>query len=642
MSGLPFTAIYGMEDPKKAVLCSLVNPRIRTVLIMGCSGSAKTVLSRAAGALVGREVVNVPLNVTEEQLFGGMDIEATLKEGRPVVQKGILHRANGKILYVDDINLLDQKIAAALTDCILSGGVVLEREGISSEYACETTLMATINPSGPEMSPHLKDRFDLCAYSVCPEDEDGRKEVLRRNMEFQNGPDNFAQMYRDDEDVLRSKIQRAKSILPFTRMSDDLLGVTVELAAKVSVDGFRGDLATINASMALAALNGRDEVTKKDVEEAAALCLVHRRKSSPEPSEQREPEKNEKTEQTEQTEQNEQNQQNEQNEDKGPSRDEGQRQDSNEDSQRQGTKGQSDRSESNSTEESDVQTISDDILFEVGEQFRVIDYISGTGRKVRKTSSRKGRRAPAESLDTTGRYIGSRLPEGKPRDIAFDATVRAAAPYQRSRDHGRLMISINSQDIREKVRERQSGCTILFLVDASGSLGVRKRMSAVKGAVLSMLRDSYVKRDKIGLMAFRRDSAEMILQPTRSAEYGYAKLSELPTGGKTPLAEALVSAGKVMASYSRSHPGEICYIVVITDGRANVPIDPSADANEEVMKVASKMSIQNVDWIVIDASSGYVRFDNAEKLAMELEGAYFRLDDLNSDKLADSIRAIIR
>ncbi len=630
MSGLPFTAIYGMEDPKKAVLCSMVNPRIRTVLIIGCSGSAKTALSRATGALVGREVVNVPLNVTEEQLFGGMDIEATLREGRPVVQKGILHRADGKILYVDDINLLDQKVAVALTDCVLSGRVVLEREGISSEYGCETTLIATMNMQSSEMGPHLTDRFDLCAYSAFPDDEDGRKEVLRRNMEYQTGELSFVEMYAEEDALLRSKIERARAILNITKMSDDLLGVTVELTAKVCAEGFRGDLAMINASMALASLNGRDEVTRKDVEEAAALCLVHRRNNSPQPPEP--PKPPERPEQ----------QQREQDEEREQPREEGQKQENDEERQDQCPEAPSNQGDCPKSEEPGPEPTAEDILFEVGEQFRVIDYLQGAVRKVRRTSSRKGRRAPAESSDTTGRYVGSRSPEGKVRDIAFDATIRAAAPYQSSRERGSLAVSINSQDIREKVRERQSGCTILFLVDASGSLGVRKRMSAVKGAVLSMLRDSYVKRDKIGLMAFRRDSAEMVLQPTRSAEYGYMKLAELPTGGKTPLGEALVSACNIMTSYSRSHPGETCHIVVITDGRANVPIDRNADANEEVIKLASKISIPNVSWIVIDASSGYIRFDNAEKLAIELEGTYFRLDDLDSDRLADNIRTIIR
>ena len=289
----------------------------------------------------------------------------------------------------------------------------------------------------------------------------------------------------------------------------------------------------------------------------------------------------------------------------------------------------------------DFQQLLDDMVFEIGDQFRVIDYLEDRRRKVSKTSAKKGRRMMVESSDSSGRYARSRIPSDKTHDIAFDATVRAAAPYQKSRDHNDMAINIQKQDVREKVREMRAGCTILFLVDASGSLGVRKRMAAVKGAVLSMLRDSYVKRDRIGMMAFRRDSAELVLPPTRSVEYSYRKLEEMPTGGKTPLSEALVTVNEYMTSYSRSHVGEMCYIVVITDGRANVPLQEGANANEEVLKLAEDMAIPQVKWIIIDASAGFMRFDNAERLAMALEGTYFRLEDLNADRLAESVRAAI-
>jgi len=290
----------------------------------------------------------------------------------------------------------------------------------------------------------------------------------------------------------------------------------------------------------------------------------------------------------------------------------------------------------------DFQQLLDDMVFEIGDQFRVIDYLNDGRRKVSKTSAKKGRRMMVESSNSSGRYARSRIPSEKTHDIAFDATVRAAAPYQRSREHTGLAINIKEQDVREKVREMRAGCTILFLVDASGSLGVRKRMSAVKGAILSMLRDSYVKRDRIGMMAFRRDSAELILPPTRSVEYSYRKLEEMPTGGKTPLSEALVTVNEYMTSYSRSHMGEMCYIVVITDGRANVPLEEGVNANDEVLKLAEDMAIPQVKWIIIDASAGFIRFDNAERLAQALGGTYFRLEDLNADRLAESVRAVIR
>ncbi|MBR2348677.1 MAG: AAA family ATPase, partial [Candidatus Methanomethylophilaceae archaeon] len=211
---LPFSAVYGMDDSKRAILCSVVNPRIRTVLIRGGAGSAKTVLSRAAGALTGKKVVNIPLNVTEEQLFGGMDIDATIREGRPVVQKGILSRADGNILYVDDVNLLDSRVLASLMDCVLSGRVVLEREGVSGEYSCDTTLIATMNPQDSDISSHLLDRFDLCAYSSFPEDVDERREILKRNMDHQHDPKGFMELFADDEEKVRTDVDTAKKILP--------------------------------------------------------------------------------------------------------------------------------------------------------------------------------------------------------------------------------------------------------------------------------------------------------------------------------------------------------------------------------------------------------------------------------------------
>lgn len=627
---LPFSAVYGMDDSKRAILCSVVNPRIRTVLIRGGAGSAKTVLSRAAGALTGKKVVNIPLNVTEEQLFGGMDIDATIREGRPVVQKGILSRADGNILYVDDVNLLDSRVLASLMDCVLSGRVVLEREGVSGEYSCDTTLIATMNPQDSDISSHLLDRFDLCAYSSFPEDVDERREILKRNMDHQHDPKGFMELFADDEEKVRTDVDTAKKILPLVTMSDELMGVAVELTSRVAADGFRGDIAMVNTAMTLAALNGRDEVMRKDVEEAAMICLAHRRNYSPEPPPQH-PEPPEPPEPPE-------------DDDRDDDRDDN-NDDNNDDMMDQPppqSDNQDDREEPPEPPDQDFQDMLDEMMFEIGEQFRVIDYLDDGRRVVRRTSSRKGRRAMVESSDTTGRYARSRQVDDRPRDIAFDATIRAAAPYQKSRDKGDLSISIKSQDIRQKVRERRSGCTILFLVDASGSLGVRKRMSAVKGAVLSMLRDSYVKRDRIGMMAFRRDSAELILPPTRSVEYSYRKLEELPTGGKTPLGEALITVNEFMTSYSRSHQGEMCYIVLITDGRANVPVSAGVDANEEARKLAADMAIPQVGWIVVDASSGFVRFDNAERLAMELGGTYFRLEDLNADRLAESVRAAIR
>jgi len=625
LRSFPFSAVLGMEDAKRAMQCMLVNPNIRTVMIRGGQGSAKTVLARSVGRICGKNIINVPVNVSEEQLFGGMDIDATIKEGKAVMQPGLLSRADGNIVYVDDVNLMDQRILMSLLNSVIEGRVVLEREGVSAEYTVDTMLIATMNPNDSDVSSHVLDRFDLCAYAAFPQEDDRKAEILRRNMDFQKDPASFVSLYKEEEDQLISNIVRAQKILPLVAMSDDLMGVSVELAMKVLVDGYRGDICMINTAKALAALNGRDEVMKKDVEEAAMLCLAHRRNYVQEPPPQP-PEPPEEEEEDDQDEEPPEDQDQQDQQEPEPPEDQ--------DNQQQEPPPES--------PDMDFQQLLDDMVFEIGEQFRVVDYLNDGPRKVSKTSAKKGRRMMVESSDSSGRYARSRVPVDKTHDIAFDATVRAAAPFQKGRDHEGLTINIQKQDIREKVREMRAGCTILFLVDASGSLGVRKRMTAVKGAVLSMLRDSYVKRDRIGMMAFRRDSAELVLPPTRSVEYSYRKLEEMPTGGKTPLAQALITVNEYMTSYSRSHVGEMCYIVIITDGRANVALSEGANANEEVLKLAEDMVIPQVKWIVIDASAGFIRFDNAEKLARALEGTYFRLEDLNADRLAESVKAVIR
>ena len=617
----PFTAIVGMDDGKRALECALINPNIRTVLLRGGSGSAKTTLARAAAGITDKRIINCPLNVTEEQLYGGIDIEEAIKSGKAVLQPGLLSRADGNILYIDDVNLMDKGMLAGILDAVLTGIVHVERGPISATYACNTTLIATMNPEDSDLSSHVLDRFDLCAYSA-PLEEKERQYVLSRNISFSKDPEGFISRYKDDEEKEGTKVSRGIKILPLVTISDELVTVISELCIKVAADGLRGDLAMVNCSKSLAALNGRDEVMKKDVEEAAVLCLPHRRNfSQPPPPPEEPPEEPPEPPEEE------------------PPKDDNPPEPP-EDKDEQEDNDENDDQQEPPQLPPDLPDL-DDMMFEIGRQFRVIDYLDTNERLPSRTKTRKGRRAMAVSADGTGRYARSKYPDGKSNDIAFDATIRAAAPYQRVRHSDDLAMVIESQDIRVKVRERRSGCTLLFLVDASGSLGVRKRMATVKGAIMSMLRDSYVKRDRIGLMAFRRDSAEVILPPTKSVEYSYKCLEELPTGGKTPLSEALIRVNDYMTSYARCHIGERCYIILVTDGRANVPLQEGADANEEVQKLGEDMSIPHVKWIVVDASSGFIQFDNAQRLAEKMGARYFKLEDLDADRFAEGVKAAI-
>ncbi len=632
VTSLPFTAVVGMDDAKRALECALSNPDIRTVLLRGGSGTAKTVLSRAAAGITDRKLVNCPLNASDEQIFGGLDVEEALKTGKTALQPGLLARAHGNILYIDDVNLMDRGMLAGILDAVLTGTVRVERGSISASYPCDTTLIATMNPDDSDLSAHMLDRFDLCAYaSECGEEE--RRAILVRNAEFCSEPRRFAEIYGKEEEDEKNKVSKAAKILPHVTISDELVSVITELCIKISADGVRGDIAMVQCAKSLAALGGRDEVMRKDVEEAAVLCLPHRRNYSqpPPPPEEEPPEEQ-------------------------PPEDDGEREeppddgnespdDGNEPPENDSEDGKEDGEDpDDATEQSPPQQDLPDLeemMFEIGRQFRVIDYLDSRTRIPSRTKTRKGRRAVATSADGTGRYARSKIPDGKTDSIAFDATVRAAAPYQRTRHRDGLALAIEPGDIREKVRERRSGCTLLFLVDASGSLGVRRRMATVKGAILSMLRDSYVRRDRIGLMAFRRDSADMILPPTKSVEYSYRCLEEMPTGGKTPLSEALVRVDEYMTAYARCHVGERCFIILVTDGRANVPLRQGADANEEVQKMAEDIRIPGVKWVVVDAGMGFPHFDNASKLAEKMGARYFRLEDLDADRFAEGIKTAI-
>ena len=235
---LPFSAVVGMEDCKRALECALVNPNIRTVLLRGGSGSAKTTLARAAAGITNRKIINCPLNITDEQLFGGIDVEEAIKSGKTAMKKGLLSEADGNILYIDDVNLMDRGMLAGILDAVSTGIVHVERGPISSSYTCDTTLVATMNPSDTDLSSHVLDRFDLCAYT--PEmGEKEKRSVLSRNISFAEDPKRFSELYAEDEEEIRTKIVRGMRILPLVTVSDELISVISELCIKVAADGMR-------------------------------------------------------------------------------------------------------------------------------------------------------------------------------------------------------------------------------------------------------------------------------------------------------------------------------------------------------------------------------------------------------------------
>lgn len=627
MSGLlrpatfPFSAIYGMDLVKKGLLCSIVNPQIRAALIKGTSGTGKTVLARSlSNEVTGKRIVNVPLNVTDEQLFGCLDIEVAIKDGIIVLQEGLMNRANGNFLYMDDINLFEPKVLSSVMDAVLSGKVKVERENLSTTYECDTTLIATMNVNDSYLNRRLLDCFDICVTVDYPNDEESRKEILRRNIEFNNDPDAFMDEYSAEENALMDRLVRAKALVGDVALGDDMVRLIAEICTQLKIDGLRGDLAIMNTSRALAALDGRTAVTKDDVEDAAVICLVHRRK----------PEKRKKKEKKNQ------------NHLSLGTEDDIRKRFTHDDRKEFLEEEEIPETDTAAADGEEVEYWKvaevEDVVSSIGETFNAIDlFEAGRGGNNHGSAEAAGKRAFMRSDGRSGKYVGSRITEVKNPDMAFDATVRAAAPYQKGRhaaDPNRMAVIIEKQDLREKIREVKTSSTFLFAVDTSGSLIIRNRMMAVKGAILSLLKTQYVKKDRVGFMTFSGEAIRMLLPPTKSVEVIYKLLDDLPVGRKTPLSAALVYLNDYMTTYVRKRKEDRCFVILVTDGNANVPLDPedeTTDAVEEALEIAKKIYVPNTEWVVIDSEKSYIENHNAEKLAKSLRARYYTLEDLREE-----------
>ncbi len=621
----PFPAVYGMEQAKKALMCAMANPKIKTVLIKGASGTGKTLVARSLGEVSGKSIVNVPLNVTDEQLFGCLDLESAIKEGKIELQEGLLQRADGNILYMDDVNLFEQRMINGVIEAVLSGRVKIERENISTTYDVDTVLIATMNVHDSYLSPVILDHFDICVDADYPEDEAGRTEILRRSLAFDEDPDTFASEYADEERAIAEKIGKAKEIAEGAVVSESIARTIASVSGKMGIDGTRGDLSTANVAVALAALDGRSEVSDVDLEEAAVMCLSHRRKVV----RGRRVDRMEKVVHSS----------------VGfntesraifkavhPARDAKHGADSDPDGE--------------TPENSDPAAVADDshvfrgkesedIITKIGETFETIDLFEQEGAaKARGASSTKGKRVLKKTTTRSGRYVGSRFTEERNPDLAFDATVRAAAPYQikrhKEKDTGMAVI-IEKPDMREKIRETRSSSTFLFAVDTSGSLIIRNRMVAVKGAILSLLKQHYVKKDRVGFMTFNESAIQMLMQPSREVETIYRLLDDLAIGKRTPLSAALQYLSDYMSMYIKKRPDDDCYVVLVTDGGANICLDPDdtvTDPIEEALGIARRMNIPGVKWIVIDSEKKFDAVHHAKDLADALRATYYTLDDL--------------
>ena len=619
----PFTAIVGQEKMVKALLLNAVNPRIGGVLIRGQKGTGKSTAVRALAELLPEikvvencpfncnpddpremcdscydryargenlpwikrkvRIVNLPLNATVDRVVGTLNIEKALREGLKALDPGLLAEANRGILYIDEVNLLDDYVADVLLDAAASGVNIVERENVSVMHPSRFILIGTMNPEEGELRPQLLDRFGLQVDVEPITDPALQIEIVKRVEEFEVDPMGFMAKYEEKQRELKFKIENARKLLPKAQISNELLNQIANVCSKLSVSN-RAPIVIVKTAKTIAALSGRVDVSRDDVLEAMELALPHRMRKKPfeQPYISREKLEEIISE------------------------------NSNPEDKHQNEGGSLQFKEK---------------IFNIGPPFSVNLEVEGE----KTYSGRSGRTAKSVGIGR-GTYVYSIVPKGKPHDIALDATIRAAA--SRLAGTCKTPLKIIDEDIREKVRKAKTSSLIILVVDASGSMAARKRMEAAKGAVLGLLSDAYKRRDKIAFIAFRGESSEILLPPTSSIDLAEKALAKLPTGGKTPLPHALLTALNLAKSEGKTLNTIKPIIALITDGKANVSL--GGNIREEIVNISSKIRESNIHLAVIDFSDPFTP-NYINDIVEAANAKHIRIEDLTSIELQKAL-----
>ncbi|MFE3432107.1 putative cobaltochelatase [Streptomyces sp. NPDC059171] len=669
----PFTAIVGQDDLRLGLLLNAVSPAVGGVLVRGEKGTAKSTAVRALAALMpevsvvpgcrfscdpgspdpacpdgphaqaagvsrAARTVELPVGASEDRLVGALDIERALSEGVKAFEPGLLADAHRGILYVDEVNLLHDHLVDLLLDAAAMGASYVEREGVSVRHAARFLLVGTMNPEEGELRPQLLDRFGLTVEVAASRDTDERVEVVRRRLAYDDDPEGFAARWAEEEGALRERIAAARVLLPRVALSDGVLRQIAATCAAFEVDGMRADIVMARTATALAAWAGREEVTADDVRQAALLALPHRRRRNPFDAPGLDEDKLDRTLDEADGDQGQDTDGGDDDPDPGP------------DGGGDGGGGDGVPPQADGEDRTPPRGPADDTPSPApegapdapgrtagGEQrpvaaaepFRTkVLSVPGLGEGA------AGRRSRARTEH--GRTTGARRPEGALTKLHLAATVQAAAPHQRVRGRSGRGLVVRRDDLRQATREGREGNLVLFVVDASGSMAARQRMSAVKGAVLSLLLDAYQRRDKVGLVTFRGREADVALPPTSSVDAAAARLESLPTGGRTPLAAGLLKAHDVLRVERLRDPSRRPLLVVVTDGRATGGPEPVALAG----RAARLHRAEGTASVVVDCESGYVRLGLAGELARDLGGAAVTLDELRADSIAGLVKDV--
>jgi magnesium chelatase subunit D len=597
----PFSAIVGHERLRLALLLCAVRPEIGGVLIRGEKGTAKSTAVRALAhvlaAVDGASLVELPIGATEDRVVGSLDLQKVLRDGEHAFSPGLLARAHGGVLYVDEVNLLHDHLVDVILDAAAMGRVHVERDGVSHSHEARFVLIGTMNPEEGELRPQLLDRFGLTVDVRASRDIDVRAGVIRARMAFEADPVGFADRYAEADADLVRHVAAARASVDSVCLPDNELRRIAALCAAFDVDGMRADLVIARTAVAHAAWRGADVVAEDDIRVAAELALPHRRRRDPFDD---------------------------------PGLDPGMLDDA-----------MAQAGESAEDQEPDPQPDppSGGGESESGSENPVLQHNSSSLSRPSAAPSpvfrtravvvpgvgegAPGRRSRARNR--TGKAVSATAERGAGHGVHVFGTLLAAAGRQRHPGRPRPQ----PDDVRRAIREGREGNLVIFVVDASGSMAARDRMSAVSGAALSLLRDAYQRRDKVAVITFRQQDAQLLLPPTSSVHIAGRRLAQFDTGGKTPLAQGLLAARDVVVREKARDRARRCLVVVLTDGRATGGPDPLGRARV----AARRLVAEGAAAVVVDCETSHVRLGLAEQLAGYLGAPAVRLAQLRADAL---------
>lgn len=616
-----------MEKAKEAILLTLVNPFAGGLLLSGEKGTGKSTLVRSARELVDAPWVEIPISITEDRLFGSIDAEEAIRSGHKKLLPGLIDEADKGIIYIDDVNLLRDDLLSAVLNIREAGGYRLERDGLSEQRDTSFTVLAVMNPESGTLSSSSLDRFGLFAQADPSYDDETRLEIICRVLDFEKDGIAFRAKWQEETDALKKKIKDARAALSKVEVSAAMIQLAAVYTLKAHVAGHRADIYLIEAARAEAALEGRKYVLPKDLERAAEFVLPHRMRKAEEqqgqPSEempQEQPEEDNKPQQEEEQQTPQDNEFSHPPEAQPPQINTEDADDSSHEQNQDNAQMSNPRGQSRECiDDADLHVNLPPMWIEPS--------------KDRKPKKGSGKRSLTMTDLMQGRYVRAEIPKAKTSDIAFDATLRAAAPYQKARPSNGCAVVIRKDDLRSKVREKRTGNIFLFVVDASGSMGARERMKTVKGVIFKILLDAYQKRDRVGMVAFRKNQAEVLLPVTRSVDFAQKKLATMPTGGKTPLAKGLLKAEDVLDMLYRQDANQDPVMILITDGRATSSLNKGTNPVTDALEEAKRIGRRNIPVAVIDTESGFIKLGLAKKLAKAMGASYFQVDKISEDQL---------